>query len=158
MKLTLNPGDKFQEGLSILLLITNVLLVTWFLPSLPDTIPIHFDDSGHPNGYGNKNIMWLISLIPLPIYALLTFLGFRPDLYKSRRFTEKNKEQQLILVSKMLRVLKLGILMFFNVLTLFIIQTAQGKWTNMIAFPIAVLFAFIFPPIFYYLSKLSKVQ
>lgn len=37
--------------------------------SLPETIPIHFDISGKPNGYANKSSLWLIMLLMAGVSA-----------------------------------------------------------------------------------------
>ncbi len=40
--------------------------------TLPDTIPIHFGFDGQANGWGSKKNLWLLPIVGLAIYGLLT--------------------------------------------------------------------------------------
>jgi uncharacterized membrane protein len=157
MKITLDKYDKIWEAISILSLLTIAVLIAFTLSTLPDTIPIHFNFQGKADGFGSKYTLWLLFGIAVLMYATFTFISFRPELYKSR-MTENNLEEQYKLTAKMTRTTKMYILLFFVILTLFILQAAQGKWTEQIPFLILIFFALILPPTFYYLIKLSKVR
>ncbi|MCE1199589.1 MAG: SdpI family protein [Marinilabiliales bacterium] len=58
---------------AILLLLTLLpilyLLINW--QNLPESVPIHFDASGHPNGYGSR---YVYLLLPIGLYLLLLLL------------------------------------------------------------------------------------
>lgn len=65
-----------QTGIGRFLFFFHIALIAaqWLVPlaamsSLPEEIPIHFDLSGNPDGYGSRATLWL-----LPVIA--TFLGF----------------------------------------------------------------------------------
>lgn len=65
-----------QTGIGRFLFFLHIALIAaqWLVPlaamsSLPEEIPIHFDFSGNPDGYGARATLWL-----LPVIA--TFLGF----------------------------------------------------------------------------------
>ena len=157
MKISLDKYDKIWEAISILLLLTIVIVITYSLPSLPDTIPIHFDFEGKADGFGSKYMLWTVFGIALLMYTIFTIISRRPGLYKSR-MTENNIEEQYILTAKMTRTMKMYILIFFVILSFFMVQTAQGQWTEYTPFLILIIFALILPPTFYYLIKLSKVR
>jgi uncharacterized membrane protein len=40
--------------------------------ALPDEAPLHFDASGQPDGWGDKNWLWLLPLLAGMVYILLT--------------------------------------------------------------------------------------
>lgn len=58
-------------GILIILLIISIPLIytASIYSSLPETIPVHFDIDGKPNGYGNKNTLWFITLLLSAISA-----------------------------------------------------------------------------------------
>jgi len=39
---------------------------------LPDQVPLHFDASGQPDGWGDKNWLLLLPLLAVALYVLLT--------------------------------------------------------------------------------------
>ncbi|MHC5741499.1 MAG: DUF1648 domain-containing protein [Nostoc sp.] len=46
--------------------------------TLPDTIPVHFGFDGQANGWGSKKVLWLLPIVGLAIYGLLTFISRYP--------------------------------------------------------------------------------
>lgn len=157
MKTKLDKSDKIWEAVSVILLLMNALLIAFTLPSLPDTIPIHFNFSGEADGWGNKNTLWLVFVVELPIYAMFTYLSFNSGFYRSR-MTEKNLAEQYRITSKMARTVKAFILLAFIFLTLFVLKSAQGQWQQQIPFLFLIFFGLIIPPCLYYAVKISKVQ
>ncbi|MCD6020101.1 MAG: hypothetical protein K0S53_3222 [Bacteroidetes bacterium] len=157
MKTTLDKNDKIWEAVSITLLLINMLLIAFTLPSLPDTVPIHFNFAGKADGWGNKHMLWLVFVVMLPIYAIFTYLSFNPGFYRSR-MTEKNLEEQYRITSKMARTVKAFILLAFVFLTLFVLKSAQGLWQEQIPFLFLIFFGLIIPPCLYYAVKISRIQ
>jgi uncharacterized membrane protein len=157
MKTKLERIDWIWEIISVLLLIANALLIALSLPNMPDIVPIHFNGSGEANGWGSKNMIWIAFGLALPIYALLTFISFKPGLYRSR-MTEKNLDEQYRLTSKMARTVKAFASLAFCVLTLFMIMAGQGKWQKQIPLLLIIFFVLIIPPCIYYAIKISRVQ
>jgi uncharacterized membrane protein len=157
MKTMLDKNDKIWETIALVLLLTQALIIGLTLPSLPDKVAIHFNDSGQADGWGNKNTLWLSLGLSVLMYAFLTFVSYRPELYKSR-MTKNNLDEQYRLTSKMARTVKSFILLGFIALTTFMLMTAQGKWTVQIPFLFLIFFALVIPPCLYYAIKISKVQ
>ena len=157
MKITLDKKDKIWEAISVLLLVTNALLIALTLPSLPDNVAIHFNGSGQANGWGHKNVLWLAFGIALSLYAIMTFISYRPGLYKSR-MTKNNIEEQYKMTSEMARTVKAFILLACIGLTTFMLMTAQGKWTEQIPFLFLIFFGLVIPPCLYYAVKISRIQ
>lgn len=78
----------------IFIILLPLLYAGSMYSSLPDTIPIHFNLSGEADGYGNKNSIWMITLlmaaVSAGVYLLLKNLhrfdpkktaGQSPELY-----------------------------------------------------------------------------
>jgi uncharacterized membrane protein len=154
---SLDKSDKIWETISLLLLITNILIIVFSLPKLPDIIPIHFNLAGEANGWGSKNTLWIMFAITIPMYALLTFISGKPELYRSR-MSENNMEEQLRLTSKMTRIMKTVVLLIFVMVTVFMVQTAQGKWQEQIVWTLPIILTLIFAPTCYYLLNLAKLR
>jgi uncharacterized membrane protein len=157
MRPELDLKDKISETMSALFLFTNAALLVLTLPSLPETIPIHFNSAGETDGYGSKYITWIIFSISLSIYVGLTLLSMFPRLYNNR-ITERNREEQYRMTGKMIRTLKAMILCFFALTTFFILQNAQFKMMEYSKYLILILFLLIFPVTIYYLIKLGRIR
>lgn len=157
MKIALDKYDKIWEAISISFLLTIAALITFTLPTLPDTIPIHFNFQGKADGFGSKYILWLVFGLAFLTYSIFTIISLRPGLYKSR-MTENNIEEQYKLTAKMTRATKMYILLFFVLLTIFMLQATQGKWMEHVPYLILIFFVLILTPTFYYLIKLIKVR
>lgn len=145
------------EAISLGLILLNVALFAYCIPQLPDIIPIHFGRGGKADGYGSKHSLWFVMCISVPVYALFTWISANPNLYKNR-FTEHNIEEQKRIASKMARTLKAFVLLAFFILSLFMIQTAQGKWLRAIPFLFLVFFGLVVTPALYYAVRLSNAQ
>ena len=42
---------------------------------LPDRVPTHFDISGHPNAWGSPGILWILPVVGLGLYLLMTAIA-----------------------------------------------------------------------------------
>ena len=65
-------------GLSFLVLISIWIFTALTQPILPETIPIHFDGSGNPDGYGSKRTNWLIPVIAACIFGFMVYMWRNP--------------------------------------------------------------------------------
>ncbi len=65
MKKTSSPGTWL---VFIIICIPGIYAASIY-SSLPQTIPIHFDISGNPNGYANKSSLWFIMLLMAAVSA-----------------------------------------------------------------------------------------
>lgn len=102
-------------------------------------------------------MLWITFGLSILMYAFMTFVSYRPGIYKWR-MTENNVEQQYILTSKMARTVKAFMILAFIVLTIFLLMNAQGLWTDLTPFLFIILFTLIISPCLYYAVKFSKVR
>jgi uncharacterized membrane protein len=112
-KLTLprSPLEKVLEvvGVLLLLFMVGLLLVSW--PSVPETIPTHFNAAGQPDNYGGKGSLVVVPIVALVLYALLTVVSFFPQVFNFPwRITEQNAEAQYRLARTLLTWLKVELL------------------------------------------------
>ncbi|MBL7783569.1 MAG: DUF1648 domain-containing protein [Saprospiraceae bacterium] len=78
----------------------GVLIIAWTLSilyhnTLPDTIPIHFNFAGEPDGYGEKGYIFAMPIIATIIFVVLGLLAKVPHQFNYLTpVTEANAEQQ----------------------------------------------------------------
>lgn len=83
--------------LTLLTLVLPLLYLAYTWDALPAQIPTHFDSAGNPNGYTNKNHIWLLCLgLPVGTYLLLRFL---PRLDPKRQLDADNLNYQKLLLA-----------------------------------------------------------
>ncbi|WP_407928530.1 DUF1648 domain-containing protein [Clostridium guangxiense] len=57
----------------LLIFIIPVVIMLLITPFLPNKVPIHFDISGHANGYLDRHFSFILGLMPFIIYKLYKF-------------------------------------------------------------------------------------
>jgi uncharacterized membrane protein len=91
----------------------------WYVyPTLPATVPMHFDMAGKPNGYGSKSqfltFQYILIGLPVLVYLLLKFLP-AIDPKKNVKVGEATFQK-----------LALGIVLFFSALNILIVYATRG--------------------------------
>lgn len=95
------------------LAILGILILGWMTllgsvyPELPDRIPVHFDASGTPDGWGKKATIWILPVITVVIsLALILLPGFAPrSINYPVPITAANADRQFKLVVLFMTVL-----------------------------------------------------
>ena len=73
------------------------------IASLPDTIPIHFNLKGTPDGYGKKLNLLITPLVSTVIYIGMTIINRYPHLFNYPvKINEKNAVEQYLLATALL--------------------------------------------------------
>lgn len=69
---------KTMEVLGVLVLGYLYWITYWALNGpdrLPDRVPTHFDISGQPNGWGSPQVLWILPVVGLGLFLLMTALA-----------------------------------------------------------------------------------
>jgi uncharacterized membrane protein len=77
-KLPLTLLEKLLITLSSLGLVWMFGYTFYIYPSLPDTIPIHYNFQGEPDGFGGKGSVWVLPCIATFLFALMMLITFIP--------------------------------------------------------------------------------
>ena len=132
-KVTINVSlfDRVLEIIGWTLLIGLLLLAGYAYSTLPDTIPLHFDAQGRPDGYGNKSRIFVLPAIAIVLFIGTTYLIRSPhDFGKFNvplKITESNLKRQYTFASRMIRVIKLVVVIEFIAITTVIFLVALGS-------------------------------
>lgn len=119
------PADRILEGLAAAGLVVLLALPAVYYSDLPDTIPTHFNAAGEADDSGSKLTIWLLPLIGLGLYGALTLINRQPQIFNYPvRITPENAERQYQLATRLIRVLKAGIMWMFVYLSWLIINAA----------------------------------
>lgn len=127
IELEQTPADRILEGVA-----AAGLIVLWVLPAayyndLPDTIATHFNAAGEADGYGPRITLWLLPLIGLGLYIGLTLVNRYPRIFNYPvKITPENAERQYQLATRLIRMLKTGIMWLFTYLCWLIVNSASS--------------------------------
>ncbi|MEH1910621.1 DUF1648 domain-containing protein [Nostoc sp.] len=122
--------------------------------TLPDTIPVHFRFDGQADGWGSKKVLWLLPLVGLAIYGLLTFISRYPHTFNYPVvITEQNALQQYQIACSMLNWLKSEMVWIFVYIEWQIFHLATTENPNLGVWFIPVTSIIIFATIAYWLSQ-----
>lgn len=111
---TLDWVLEILNGITLAFLLIYPLLYFW---EIPDTIPIHFNLQGEPDGYGSKNGLWILPGMGVFLYLLLGLFRSIPHVLNIPvEITPENAELQYRLVSRMLSWLSWLILLVSSIL------------------------------------------
>lgn len=136
-----------KNRVSELVLIVVVLLPCAYLLSLysalPERVPIHWNIQGEVDGWGGKNTTWIISLLPI-----LTYFG----LLVAAKIDPKSK---LNLEDKKFGILRLILVLFMSMISIFILMMIADKYDLQIA-NILVIIGLLFVFLGNYLPTLSS--
>ncbi|MBC7537129.1 MAG: DUF1648 domain-containing protein [Ferruginibacter sp.] len=127
IKINKSKTDRRLELFGGILLLLLWLITVYVYLHSPDTIPIHFDDSGKPNNYGSRNTLFFLTIPATIIYAGITQLNKYPHILNYPvKITAENAAQQYSDATRLLRFLKAGVLLIFILLIVLEYLTALG--------------------------------
>jgi len=78
---------------SFLVILLHLVYVISIYSSLPDTIAIHFNTLGNPNGYGDKKFALVIPAINLLITFITWGIATNPNFINSMRANKMSDEE-----------------------------------------------------------------
>ncbi len=141
IKLPLYLTDLMMEGLSLLGVVFLFIIPFNYYDQLSDVVPTHFGLDGKPDAWGGKNNIWILPIIGLILYIVLTLVNRFPEkLNYLVKITEKNAEHQYQNATKLNRQLKLLIIGFLAYFLYGEVQVALEKAEGLNP---VMLFAFV---------------
>jgi uncharacterized membrane protein len=158
IKVPFTKFDFILEGLAISILILIWMYVANEYGNLPETIPTHFNGSGEVDDYGPKATLFILPAVVTFISILFFVLQMVPQHlnHPVRKITAGNAEFTYRNTLTMMRVLKIGISLFFLLTTHEIISIVKGKNHLMGPWFWVWLLVLVFLPIGIFLYRAMK--
>lgn len=157
IKIELTVVDKIIEVISSVLLIAIWILTITNYQNLPETIPIHFDNNGVADGFGNKSMLFHLPIVATVIFIGLTILNKFPHSFNYlQQITIENAFKQYRNATRMMRVLKLIIMSVFGLISYQVIKHAAGEIDGLGIWFLPFVLISIFVPTIYFMIKSSQ--
>ena len=89
---------KILETIALLMLLMTWALTAWAVlgpQRLPERIPIHFNASGQPDGWGTPRMLWLMPAVATVTYLLMTLVARYPSAFNFPMRTTPAVRRQL---------------------------------------------------------------
>jgi hypothetical protein len=116
--------DHLLHYLSPLVLLFCIGYLWRKLPTLPDIIPVHFDGSGKPDGWGSKYTLWFLPALLTGLHVLFHWLLKHPKHFNyPLAITSTNQSYLENLTRRFMRFLLLIITTGLTGILLHILQT-----------------------------------
>ena len=157
IKIPLNRTDRILEftGWALLAMVWTYVFLNY--SAMPDTIPIHFNASGKPDGFGSKISILLIPAIATIFYVGLTLLNRVPHIFNYiREITDQNAKVQYRRATLIIRYLKLGLVILFSFITYKSIQISLGREKDMGSWVLPLILFSSFSYVIYTIIAMSK--
>jgi len=154
-------NDYISESLSIIAFLAMWLLTFYaiVIASLPDTIPIHFNLKGTPDGYGKKLNLLITPLVSTVIYIGMTIINRYPHLFNYPvKINEKNAVEQYLLATRIIRLIKLVIMLLFFIIEFFIIKSVLYNRPFVAFWFVLIIPAFFYVLFIFYILRSIKVK
>lgn len=122
--------------------------------TLPDTIPVHFGIDGRANGWGSKKVIWLLPIVGLFMYGMLTVINRYPHTFNYVvRITEENALRQYQIACSMIIWLKFELVWLFAYIEwqMYNLATTENPTLGIWFGPVSVIL--IFGTVAYWLSQ-----
>ena len=150
----LEPVDKALNALGVIGLVLLLALPAYYYPSLPETIPRHFDAAGQPDAYSSKAVIWVLPAVGTLLFLGLQWLCRYPHTFNYNvPITEQNAEAQYRIATRMIRSLAAVITCTFAYIAYATIQVALGQQSGLGGFFTPVFLVVLFGVIGYFIWR-----
>ncbi|MDP4172097.1 MAG: DUF1648 domain-containing protein [Bacillota bacterium] len=152
---TVEKVIKVLSGLLIAILFLYIYLM-W--SKLPEKVPTHFNAAGQVDGWDGKSSIWMVPIIGLVLFVMLSILERFPHIFNYPFMVTKENAPKLYLEARrLLVILNLEIILFFALVSWGIVQAAFGHDSLSIWF-IPVFLIVIFGTLGIVIYRLFRVR
>lgn len=121
------PFELAIEAICVLVLVGTAGLIAMSWPTLPASIPHHFDFAGNADAWGARWVVLLLPAISLAIYLMLTWVARHPHRFNYPwPITIDNAASQYRIAQSMILMLKAETMILFGYLTWSVIRSAAS--------------------------------
>lgn len=150
----LSKLDYLIEILGCVALVCLWAFVLLNYNKLPEIIPVHFNENGIGDKFGNKNNILALPIVATLLFVFLTFLSKYPNTFYLKEnisveeLTIQNKES-----ARLMRIMKLILVLVFGFIVFQTIQITKNKIVGLGNWSLAITLTLIFLPIIFYEIK-----
>lgn len=154
IKLEKETIDIVMEVLGAVGLVVLIGLPIYFYSDLPETISIHFGWSGKANGYGSKNMIWLLPILGLLVHIGMVWLNRIPHRFNyPQKVTQENARRLYMNGTRVIRTLNVVCILTFIYISWVVIQVSIGRQTGIGGWFVVLLIIVISGLSFYFYRK-----
>lgn len=158
-KQSLTSLDWFLEAISLMGLVGMIILLVSYYAHLPETIPVHFKATGQPDGFGSRNMLWILPGSAAVIYILIT-IGIRhPDKFNYPvPLTSENAQRQYENSKMMLRSVKAIVILLFSYIVLMSVLNGLNRATGLGVYFLPVFIVTLLGTIGFFLYRTFQLR
>lgn len=146
--------DWIIESTAALALIAPVFLLLYYMPYLPEAVPVSFDLMGNPSTYGTKGALFVLPLASFMLYLVLSWLSWKPEIFRYPvRLTIQNVEVQYCSMYRLISRSKLILQLFLLYLTFGIISISTDSSDGLNPYILLVLLSLFILTAIYYITN-----
>ena len=120
--------ENVLNVLSVILLVSISLYIFFVWNKLPEKIPTHFNIAGEVDGWGGKGSLWILPVMGLFLYTVLSILSRFPHVFNYPfNITEENAPRLCLESRRMMVILNFELISFFSLISWESVQAAYGK-------------------------------
>ncbi|MFQ5628829.1 MAG: DUF1648 domain-containing protein [bacterium] len=158
IKIKLTEFDWGVEIVGIIALVTMIVLPAVQYHSLPDLIPRHFDLSGQPDAFGSNAFIWILPVVGIFVFLLLSLLNLFPHVFNYLvPITPDNAAKQYLVATRMMRILKTLVLVMFCFIIYEMMNFAPGKSTGLGEFFLPAVLVALLGVVGFFLIKSKRI-
>lgn len=134
------------------------LLAIWIIAvygfvHLPETIPVHFNVKGEPDGFGGKWSLFFLPGLTTALLIGLTLLNRYPEIFNYPvKITAENAERQYRLAVRLIRWVNLSLSLIFLMITCMTVHSAALQSAKAYGFVLPVILLLSFVPLVVYFA------
>jgi uncharacterized membrane protein len=126
-KVSYSFTDKVLEVVGVASSIAIIIFPMIYYADLPAEIPTHFNFKGEPDDWGSRASIWLLPVIAIVMYVVLSLLNYFLVLKQSINTSDKPNPETLQQVLSLMQVLKLSLNLSFLYIVFATIRVALGS-------------------------------
>lgn len=145
------------DVITLFILLASVVYMVTSFSALPQQIPTHFNGAGEADGFGSKNLLFILPAIGLLLFFGLTFMRKSPHSFNYPvAITEENAAQKYRLAITMVNVLKYVTTLLFAYLLWNSVRVGLGLSEGLGAWFLPVVLVSVFGTIIYFINRMAK--
>lgn len=120
--------DYALEALAVISLLMLLGLAMFNYGQLPEQIPTHYNINGSPDGFGSKTTLWVLPIVGLLLYVLMTLINRRPEGFNYLVIiTPENAAVQYRMATRVIRFMKAFVMLLFAFLVWRTVSIVNGE-------------------------------